>query len=160
MGLNVTQITGHLSLTSSETEGGLAVTEARGLKKAAPPGEIEEPSFKPADKEPFGTTKPHASLQIAIGSMDKARYTSPLTFPIQTTYTLRVATRPLCEMNEHSNPPCCIWSNKKDQAGFPWGPPAGNWIQPPCSNLSYGHYCLGLYQARLKLSPINQQLQH
>lgn len=50
MGLNVTQITGHLNLTSSETEGGLAVTEARGLKKAAPPGEIEEPSFKPADK--------------------------------------------------------------------------------------------------------------
>ena len=60
----------------------------------------------------WGAPKTHASPRITIGPMDKPCSASPSTFPTQTTDTLRVATRPLCETDTAS----------RHDLGWPQGP--------------------------------------
>ena len=74
-----------------------------------------------------GAPKTHASPRIAIGPMDKARSASPFIFPTQTTHTLRVATRPLCEMDTRC--PAMVY------LGWPQGPGRSS-AGAPCWQLS------------------------
>ena len=105
----------------------------------------------------WGAPKTHASPSIAIAPMDKARSASTFTFPAQTTHTLRVSTRPLCETDTASRHGLSgLTTGARPELSR--GPLLAAVFSSPAQALPYGHSCPSAQEAKLKSPPINQQL--
>lgn len=136
-GLYVTLIKGHVNLvcetdvgsTDYKSEQSYGSSTTMGNCGGIPSGFL----LKKPGLGSFGEPKTHASPWLAIGSVNKGHSASPFTFPTQTTCTLRVATRPLCEMDtQYPSVFHLVWQKGP---GWIWaGAPAGSCIQQPRSN--------------------------